>query len=279
MKPLKFKIIPAPENLNADVDCFRIVEYSGEEKLDIAVSLNGMPGIVFQHHDGHSTIQNIVTHSGLNSGQAPTLFIYGQNTARSVINLMKRPFTMTQVILRPHALQSLLGMNASTLTNGFVEPSEFSTGSLNELLIEAHSEQKRIALLTDFLIAQQAREKTRDSIVEASLALIHKNISTITIKILLECLNISERQFERRFSQTVGISPQFYIRVKRFNEAIKLMKSGQYNRLTDVANALSFYDQSHFIRDIKEFSGITPKGLFQKDDFHHDPGGYVSLGT
>jgi len=66
-----------------------------------------------------------------------------------------------------------------------------------------------------------------------------------------------------------------YIRVKRFNEAIRLIKTGQFERLTDVAYALNFYDQSHFIRDIKAFSGMTPKSLSQKvDDFHHDQVGY-----
>ena len=41
------------------------------------------------------------------------------------------------------------------------------------------------------------------------------------------------------------------------------MQTGRYERLTDVAHSLNFYDQSHFIRDIKAFSGITPKSLFQ----------------
>jgi len=69
----------------------------------------------------------------------------------------------------------------------------------------------------------------------------------------------------------VGLSPQFYIRVKRFSEAIRLMQTGRYERLTDVAHSLNYYDQSHFTRDIKAFSGITPKSLFQKvDDFQSD---------
>jgi AraC-like DNA-binding protein len=49
------------------------------------------------------------------------------------------------------------------------------------------------------------------------------------------------------------------------------MQTKRFARLTDVAYTLNFYDQSHFIRDIKAFSGITPKMLFQKvEDFHPD---------
>ena len=88
---------------------------------------------------------------------------------------------------------------------------------------------------------------------------------------LREYLHLSERQLEKRFNQTVGISPQLYIRIKRVNEAFKLMDTGKYERLVDIAYELNFYDQSHFIRDIKAFSGLTPKGISQRvDDFHHD---------
>jgi AraC-like DNA-binding protein len=190
------------------------------------------------------------------------------------MNHKKGPYTMTQVILKPHALQTLLGISAPALTNRLLELNEFSTEDLNVQLIEANNERERIALLTGFLLARLKQAKTRDRLVEESLRLIHQNKGPITVKTLLERLNISERQFERRFSQTVGVSPQFYIRVKRFNEAVRLMKTRQFETLTDVAHALNFCDQSHFIRDIKAFSGITPKSLSQKVDDFHDQGGY-----
>jgi AraC-like DNA-binding protein len=87
-------------------------------------------------------------------------------------------------------------------------------------------------------------------------------VSCVTVKYLFECLNLSERQFEKRFSQTVGLTPQFYIRVKRYNEAVRLMHTRQFENLTDLAHHLNYYDQSHFVRDIKALSGMTPKSLF-----------------
>jgi AraC-like DNA-binding protein len=111
--------------------------------------------------------------------------------------------------------------------------------------------------------------------VEESLRLIDQWAGRITVKAVLEHLDISERQFERRFSETVGLSPLSYIRVRRFNEAMRLIKSGRYNTLTDVAYALNFHDQSHFIREVKAFTGVTPKSLSQRaDDFIHNQAGY-----
>jgi len=275
---IKFKIIPAPEELKEEVECFRLAEYSGEGGLAINVSLNGMPGIVFQHHKGRSPIKSIVTRSGriTFNGDAPTLFVYGQNTEPGLMN-HHGPFTTMQVILKPYALKTLLGVDAAGLTHRLVGLREFSSEDLNSQLLEANNGQKRIALLTNFLIAQKNRFKTGDGIVKEGLSLIHKSIHSVSVKYLLEQLGLSERQFEKRFTQAVGISPQFYIRVKRFNEAIRLMKTGQFERLTDVAHALNYYDQSHFIRDIKEFSGITPKSIAQKADDFHDQGGYFQV--
>jgi AraC-like DNA-binding protein len=123
-------------------------------------------------------------------------------------------------------------------------------------------------------VAKFEQTKTRDTLVEESLHSIRNKIGFITVKYLLDDLNISERQFERRFSQIVGLSPQSYIRVKRFNEAIRLMKTGQYAKLTDIVYALNFHDQSHFIREVKAFSGITPKSISQKAENFDERGGF-----
>jgi AraC-like DNA-binding protein len=275
MSSITFIMLPAPEILKNDVECFRIAEYTGEEGLAIKVSPNGVPGIVFQQNNGRSALENIITHSG-RTVCPPPLFLYGPGTEPSVMHYKRGSSTTTQVIFKPHALKTLLDINASRLSDGWADLHEFSAEDLQVQLIEAKNEQERLTLLINFLVARFKQAKTRDTLVEESLCFIHTNISSITVQYLLEYLHLSERQFERRFTQTVGLSPHLYIRVKRFNEAIRLIKTRQFERLTDVAYALNFYDQSHFIRDIKAFSGITPKSLSQKvDDFHHDQAGYA----
>ncbi len=270
MSSIKFDLLPAPKILKNDVECFSIAEYCGDEALAIKVSPRGIPGIVFQHSDGRSAIDNITTRSGRKFSM-PTLCLYGPGIEPSVMNFKRGSYTTIQVILKPHALKTLFGLDASELTNGLVELNEFSADDLNDQLMEAINNRVRVALLTNFLLAKLKQAKTRDALIEESLWLIHKNIACVNVKYLLEHLNISERQFEKRFTQTVGISPQSYVRVTRFNEAIRLIKTGQFNRLTDIAFALNYYDQSHFIRNIKEFSGMTPKILSQKlEDFHPD---------
>ena len=273
MGSVKFNILPVPDILKDDVECFRIAEHVSEEELAINVAPAAIPGIVFQHNGGQSSLEDITTHSRSNT-DVPTLFLYGPVIEPGVMNYRKGAWTTVQVILKPHALKSLLGINATAL-KGTVDLHEFTAEDINSQLLEAKNGQVRIRILTNFLLSCFKQENARDRLIEESLRLIHRQAGAITVKALLEHLNISERQFERRFSQTVGVSPQAYIRVKRFNEAVRLIKSRRYLRLTDVAYALNYHDQSHLIREINAFSGMTPKQVSRKeDDQYHDEAGY-----
>ena len=205
----------------------------------------------------------------------PLYFFTAQAQNSSLMHFGKGSYTVIQVLLKPHALKGLFGLNALILQDEAVELKEFSTEDLDDQLLHARSDEEQIVLLTTFLLAQWARYKTRDRLIEESLRLIHHTAGTVTVKSLRDYLEISERQFERRFGQTVGLSPLSYIRVRRFNEAIRLMKTGQFETLTEIAHALKFHDQSHFIREVKAFTGMTPKSLLQKaDDFFHNQAGY-----
>ena len=271
------RVLNVPGLLKNDVECFIVNEFDGAEGTAINVFPSGIPGIVFHHYEGQPAIENIIMRSGRKSAP-PTLFLHGPGTESSVMNFKSGSYTVMQVILKPHAVHELFGINALVLKECTVALNEFSSDDINEKLMHAHSTQQCLALLTSFLVDKLKKAKTRDTLIEESLCLIHQSVGNITVKALLEFLDISERQFERRFSQTVGISPLSYIRVRRFNEAIRLMKSGQYDTLTEVAYALNFHDQSHFIRDIKRFTGVTPKSLSQRvDDFYHNQAGYSNL--
>jgi len=274
MHSIHFTILPPPAILKNEVECVRIAEYRGEEAVAIKVSPNGVPGMVFHQNNGHAALEQILTHSGRRFCPPP-LFLYGPVIEPSVMTYKREAFTTLQVIFKPHALKTLLGINASRLAPGWAELQEFGAGDLTGQLMEARNGQERMTLLTSFLVAKLKQEQARDMLVEESLRLIHTNIGALHVKDLLDAFHISERQFERRFTQAVGLPPQVYLRVKRFNAAIRLIKTRRFERLTDVAAALNFTDQSHFIRDFKAFCGMSPTSLAQKvDDFYHDQTGY-----
>ena len=68
------------------------------------------------------------------------------------------------------------------------------------------------------------------------------------------------RQFERRFSSAVGLSPKLFCRMRRFLGVFSVM-AGQPLKWVEAALACGYFDQSHLIRDFKQFTGETPAVL------------------
>ena len=58
----------------------------------------------------------------------------------------------------------------------------------------------------------------------------------------------------------VGMNPKEYGRIARFQRALRMMQLGSRD-YADIAYANGYSDQSHFIRDFRQFSGMTPKQL------------------
>ena len=78
-------------------------------------------------------------------------------------------------------------------------------------------------------------------------------------------LGISQRYAQLLFREYGGVSPSLYAKIIRFLEAtMQPPKTG--DSLTHFALDLGYYDQSHFIRDFKRFSGFTPRQYFRQPE-------------
>ncbi|QBD75675.1 AraC family transcriptional regulator [Ktedonosporobacter rubrisoli] len=113
----------------------------------------------------------------------------------------------------PH-LNALFEMNPARLSNGWTQLREFGAGDLDDRLLNTDDEQQGLARLIHFLSARLEQVNARDLLVEETLRFIHNTISSLHVKDVLQYVHLSERQFEKRFTQAVGISPQSYIRVR-----------------------------------------------------------------
>jgi AraC-like DNA-binding protein len=103
-----------------------------------------------------------------------------------------------------------------------------------------------------------------DPLIQHCIHHIHAKRGLLAVSDLVDKFAISERQLQRRFMAAVGFCPRHYLKVTRFGEAVNLLKSTDPVQLTDIAHALHYTDQSHFIRHVKQLSGFTPAALQKK---------------
>lgn len=81
-------------------------------------------------------------------------------------------------------------------------------------------------------------------------------LKNIMLDDLAEKAQISKYYLIRKFNKYYGLSPHQYITNLRINHAKKLLKDDM--EFADIAVDSGFYDQSHFIKYFKEYTGVTP---------------------
>lgn len=76
----------------------------------------------------------------------------------------------------------------------------------------------------------------------------------------LACLSL--RQFERNFITRVGISPKLFIRIVRFEHAMRMKNSCSDKSWSGIALECGYSDSSHLLREFKEFAEFPPSRFY-----------------
>ncbi len=129
---------------------------------------------------------------------------------------------------------------------------------VEEKLTIATADKQRIKIIEQFLVSQLKDIKTDKLIVEA-VKLIYQTNGTIRIKELNEKLFISQSPFEKRFRKVVGTTAKKFASIVRFNTVLDNLSNTK--SLTEICYENNFFDQAHFIKDFKQFTGDTPENF------------------
>ncbi len=215
---------------------------------------DGCPGIVFQQSEKSAFFDQ-------HKNQLPGIFLYGQTTQSREISTVGT-FRTIGIYFYPHALKSVFKLDADELTNSCLDLNELAGKqgfSLSEQLLTLSDAVDQISVLSAYLEALVRKNSSSgDLLTPYALSQIVESNGRISLKKVQEELQISERSFERRFKQTVGIPPKLFARICRFQASLQQLRNHQYQKLSDIAFENDYADQSHFIRSFKEFAGFSP---------------------
>ncbi len=132
-------------------------------------------------------------------------------------------------------------------------------------ILSADSTTQRIEIIEGFLIDRLTNIKTIDGIIKSTVDTILATRGQISVGELSEQNDIHRRQLVRKFSKIIGLSPKQLSKTIRIQSTLKSLLNQENTKLTDVAYDNEYYDQSHFIKDFKEFTGISPKEFYGDD--------------
>jgi len=166
------------------------------------------------------------------------------------------------VRFRPWGAHHFLSLPVSELADRLV-PAEELWGSacreLEERLATATSVRHRVALVEGFLIDRL--QTSCRAHVEPLVRAVWRRGGDVRVADLCAELGFTERGIERAFASAVGMQPRSFIRLTRFLRACSKLRSGAWTSLTELAHDCGYYDQSHFIADVRAYSGMTPREL------------------
>ena len=108
------------------------------------------------------------------------------------------------------------------------------------------------------------------ALVKNASGLIRKGKGLVRVEELANQFEVSIKTLERHFNREIGVSPKFFSRIMRLQEVLKLLNDGEEPIWTDIAYSFGYVDQAHFIKDFKDFAGVTPKIYHQQHNTIND---------
>ena len=217
------------------------------------------PELIFHYHGQF--------HEVLLSGKRELSFLSGISAPSSQTRKFSidQSFGMFGIYLFPHAIPTLFDIPANELTNYMVDLDSLGRKigtDLEDQIMMSTSAQERIGIIESFIIRRLQRKESPQLPVIDALKFVMQTERVPKVRDLTNDYFLSERQLERQFQKFTGFAPKQFIRISRFRRAIN--SCGNQNlRLTDIALDCGYYDQSHFINDFKQFSGLSPKDFFK----------------
>ena len=119
---------------------------------------------------------------------------------------------------------------------------------------------QRIAVVEKFLLSELKTQQP-DLLVSHAVQQIKAANGSSRIKTLAADLYISQDAFEKRFRRSVGASPKQFSAIVRLRHLLDHYQEEE--SLTAAAYRAGYFDQAHFIKDFKTFTGQSPQAFFQ----------------
>jgi AraC-like DNA-binding protein len=226
-----------------------IDNYRVESSFNLPLFANGMPTLTF-----------VTKKALLNKESSGHFTMFGQMIKPGAMTF-REDFTMLAYFFKPHALITLFNVAGNELTDTYTNLNllkHADSNQLQEMLLNCASAGEMVAVMNNYILNLARNKKREFSAIAIATALLKDQPANESIKTVQNSLHITEKTLQRMFDRYVGISPRLYKRICQFNKAFWVVNHRRFNKLSDVAYANDFADQSHFTRTFREFTNLTP---------------------
>jgi AraC-like DNA-binding protein len=261
--PMHPQIFPPSNDLSAFVQCYWNLEGDQETTpVKNTIVPDGTMKLIFHYADTYrhhpKDAESIIL---------PKCFLIGQLTQPYVVE----PLGLTGsfvVRFHPNGFLPFATIPIKDMENTAVPLDKLfgeEGAAIGEKILQAKDTTARIALIEAFLLKRLSDEKTIDFVVQSTIETILAANGQFAVNEFSQKMNINRRQLARKFAASIGLSPKQLSKTVRIQAALKTLLLEKVSSLTDLAYENEYFDQAHFIKEFKEFTGITPKEFYGED--------------
>ena len=137
-------------------------------------------------------------------------------------------------------------------------------------LLDTPMPMARFHILERFLLARLSLSRAAHPAIACALAAMRAAASPPTVAALADQIGLSQTRLIQVFHQALGLPPKQYMRVRRFQRALRLLDSSPARNWSDVVAGCGYFDQAHLIHDFQAFAGLAPSAyLAMRGDFRN----------
>lgn len=141
---------------------------------------------------------------------------------------------------------------------------------LRDELLETTSMEERFRILDRRLMEFAVKPLSSHPVVQYALNKFENITHSVDISSVVEDTGISHRRFIEIFKKETGYTPKHYSRIRRFQEVLLLINKSRDIDWANIAISCGYYDQAHFIKDFRAFSGLNPRNYRAIPGRHHN---------
>lgn len=257
---MDYQTFEPPDDLTDFIRCFWTLEAPADPGAPRQrIVPDGCMEMIFHHGDAYR--QYLPDGSSLIQ---PRCFVFGQVTRPLEIEPTGRTGIFA-VRFEPNGFLALTPEPLSRLADT-ATPLEDLFGAagkdLEDTVLAHASTTERMDDVITFLRPILTHVATADRLLARAVRTLSETEGAVSVDELAREVQVNRRRLERRFSSGVGVAPKYLARIVRLQAAVSRLAAGEYDRLTDLAHDAGYFDQAHFIREFREFTGQTPSAFY-----------------
>jgi AraC-like DNA-binding protein len=190
------------------------------------------------------------------------IFLVGIQTNPTTIASTATNTSTIGLELTPKGLYHLFKLNMHEITNRMVSFEEVfgSFGARLQMRVgDVEDPRAKITLLQTALTHLLQRNDKQYALLDHTLDLLAQTHGKMQIQDLAVHLGYTKRYLDRLFQEHVGVSPKLLASILRFQEVYQGWMQHRSPSSFRYQWPASYYDQSHFIKEFKRFTGFTPQ--------------------